>query len=77
VLNDFYHRGWTVSVDGQPARIFVANALFRAVPIDSGTHVLDFRFEPVSQLAGALMTAACLLVVLGAIVWSVRRGRAL
>jgi uncharacterized membrane protein YfhO len=75
VLNDFYHRGWTVTVDGQPARIFVANALFRAVPIEAGTHVLDFRFAPVSHLAGALVSAACLLLVLGAIAWSIRHGR--
>src|SRR5262249_59406756 len=25
VLNDFYHRGWTGYVDGQPARVFIAN----------------------------------------------------
>jgi hypothetical protein len=75
VLDDFYHRGWTVSVDDQPARIFVANALFRAVPIDAGTHVLDFHFEPVSHVVGALVSAACLIVVLGATAWSVRRTR--
>ncbi len=73
VLNDFYHRGWTVRVDGQPSRIFVANALFRAVPIDAGVHVLDFRFEPASQRVGAVVSVLCLLVVIGAIVWSVRR----
>jgi hypothetical protein len=73
ILNDFYHRGWTVQVDGQPSRVFVANAVFRAVPIDAGTHVVDFRFEPVSQSAGAVVSALALLMVTGAIVWSVRR----
>src|SRR5207248_2655237 len=38
VLSDFYHRGWTAQVDGQAARVFIANALFRAVAIDAGTH---------------------------------------
>jgi hypothetical protein len=73
VLDDFYHRGWTARVDGQPAPIFVANALFRAVPIDAGSHVVDFRFEPQSQLVGGVVSVLCLLVVLGAIAWSVRR----
>ncbi len=73
ILDDFFHRGWTAHVDGQPVRIFMANALFRAVPIDAGSHVVDFRFEPLSQLVGGLVSVLCLLVVLGAIVWSLRR----
>jgi hypothetical protein len=73
VLTDFYHRGWAASVDGQPTRIFTANALFRAVPIDAGTHEVDFRFEPVSHLVGALVSIMCLGVVIGAIVWGARR----
>jgi hypothetical protein len=75
VLDDYYHRGWTAHVDRQPARIFVANALFRAVPIEAGPHVVDFRFEPLSQLVGGVVSVLCLLVVLGAIVWSLRRTR--
>jgi uncharacterized membrane protein YfhO len=74
VLDDYYHRGWTVHVDDQPSRIFVANALFRAVPIGAGTHVVDFRFEPASQLAGTLVSVLCLFLVIGAVAWSVRRG---
>ncbi|HEY1292562.1 MAG TPA: YfhO family protein, partial [Chloroflexota bacterium] len=73
VLNDFYHRGWTASVDGQPTRVLTANALFRAVPIDSGSHVVDFRFEPMSHLLGALVSVLCLVVTIGAIVWGARR----
>jgi hypothetical protein len=76
VLDDFYHRGWTARVDGQPARIFTANALFRAVPIDAGTHVVDFRFEPQSHLVGAIVSALFLIGAAGAIVFGVRgRGR--
>ena len=70
MLDDFYHRGWSAQVDGQPARIFVANALFRAVAIDPGTHVVEFRFAPASHLLGALVSGLCLVVAIGAIVWS-------
>jgi hypothetical protein len=75
VLDDFYHRGWTARVDGQPARVFIANALFRAVAIDAGRHVVEFRFEPISITIGAAISAFSLLVALFAIAWDVRRRR--
>jgi hypothetical protein len=74
VLGDFYHRGWTARVDGQPAHVFIANALFRAVAIDAGSHVVEFRFEPLSHLIGAVVSAMSLLLVGIAIAWGLRRG---
>ena len=64
VLDDFYQRGWSARVDGQPARVFIANALFRAVPLGPGAHTVDFRFEPQSILAGAALSLLALLVAL-------------
>lgn len=45
VLDDFCHRGWTARVDGQSARVFIANALFRAVEIGPGSHTVRFRLR--------------------------------
>jgi uncharacterized membrane protein YfhO len=67
VLSAFYQRGWTAQVDGQPARVFIANALFRAVAIEPGTHTVEFRFEPQSLLIGGLVSAISLAVVLAGI----------
>ena len=69
VLDDFYHRGWTARVDGQPARVLIANALFRAVAIEPGTHTIEFRFEPLSLLLGEVVSALGLLAVLISIAW--------
>jgi hypothetical protein len=77
VLDDFYHRGWTATVDGQPTRVFIANALFRAVAIDAGTHVVEFRFQPLSHIVGAAISAISLIVVLGVIAFGGRRRRSL
>lgn len=73
VLDDFYHRGWTARIDGQPARVFIANALFRAVAIEPGSHEIEFRFEPLSQLIGAVVSAVSFLVVATLIGWGLRR----
>jgi hypothetical protein len=67
VLADFYQRGWTAQVDGQPARVFIANALFRAVAIEPGTHTIEFRFEPQSLLIGSVVSAISLVIVLAGI----------
>ena len=74
VLDDFYHRGWTARIDGQPTKVLIANALFRAVAIEPGVHEIEFRFEPLSHLIGAVVSAVSLLVVLTVIAWGLRRG---
>jgi hypothetical protein len=73
VLDDFYHRGWTARVDGQPAKVFIANALFRAVAVEPGAHDVEFRFEPLSHLVGAVVSAVSLLTVLTLIIVGLRR----
>jgi uncharacterized membrane protein YfhO len=75
VLADFYHRGWTVYVDGRPGRVFIANAVFRAAAVEPGQHVVEFRFEPTSHLLGAIVSALTLALGVGLIVWglAVRR----
>jgi uncharacterized membrane protein YfhO len=69
VLNDFYHRGWTAHVDGQSTRVFLANAVFRAVALEPGQHIVEFRFEPLSHMVGAAVSGLALLVTLGILAW--------
>ena len=64
ILSDFYHRGWTAQVDGQPTKVYIADALFRAVAIKRGTHVVEFRFEPLSHLVGLAVSLVSLIVTL-------------
>ena len=46
VLADSFDRGWRVEVDGQPATLVRANALYRAVHISAGPHTVVFKYRP-------------------------------
>ena len=48
VLNDSDYPGWSVSIDGHSGKWFPANYLFRGVLLCSGTHVISFKYRPMS-----------------------------
>lgn len=52
VLNDTNFPGWTARVDGHPASILPVNFLFRGVALASGTHIVEFEYDPVSFKLG-------------------------
>lgn len=58
VLADVDFPGWTAEVDGAPAPIARADALFRAVWLRPGPHRVVFRYAPRSFVRGAWLTLA-------------------
>jgi hypothetical protein len=67
VLSDLYYPGWTATVDGEAVPIYEANAAVRAVPLDEGTHIVEFRFRPKPLLYGAVISVVSALVLV--VVW--------
>ena len=66
VLLDSFDRGWRVDVDGRPATLLRANALYRAVRLPPGRHVVRFVYRPAVLYACAAISGltALALVVL-------------
>lgn len=71
-LADQYYPGWRATVNGEPAAILRADFLFRAVEVPGGESVVEFRYRPASVAVGAAISAATLLMLVGAAAW---RGR--
>ncbi len=72
VLSDTYYPGWKAFVDGKETKIYRADYAFRAIPLNAGTHQVEFVYDPISFKLGAGVT---LLGILGCIVfgWVGRR----
>lgn len=46
VVNESYDPGWFATVDGEPAPVFRANMIHRALPVGPGRHVVELRYAP-------------------------------
>lgn len=54
----YYPHGWTATIDDQPAEIFRANYVLRALWVPEGRHVIKFRFDPPAYVTGDRITMA-------------------
>jgi hypothetical protein len=73
VLLDSYDPDWTVDVDGAAVPLMRANALFRAVHLTAGEHVVTFNYRPRRLYLGAGITALTALGLALAVARGARR----
>ena len=60
VLTDLHYPGWRADVDGSSALVHRANALFRGVVLEPGTHEVVYRYEPRAFRIGAWLAVGSL-----------------
>jgi len=74
VLSEIFYPGWFASVDGQPARIVVADYVLRGVPLPAGEHRVEMHYAAPAARNGAIISGltVCLILGLGLYAW---RGR--
>ena len=73
VLNDTYFPGWKALVDGKKTKIYRADYTFRAIPLNAGTHRVEFIYDPLSFKLGASLT---FLGIVGCfVIWLAGRSR--
>ena len=64
----YYPKGWQVTIDGEPAKMFRANYTLRALPIPKGNHIVEFRFDPQSiKITDGIAYASLLVILITAI----------
>lgn len=60
VLLDCYYPGWKAFVDDKPAKVFVADYIFRAVRVPAGKHSVKFLYNPASFKIGLAISGSVL-----------------
>lgn len=77
VVRTAWEEGWTATVDGEPARVLIADGFLQGVPVPSGTHEIRLTYrEPAiarGLAASALAWAAFGTIVAVAVLWGRRR----
>ena len=61
VLTDTFYPGWSAKIDSEKAEIYRVNGIVRGVFISSGTHIIDFKYRPLSFIAGIILSAIALI----------------
>ena len=75
VFVDAFYPGWEARVDGEPAPIYRANDVFKAVVVPVGTHRVEFAFRSRRVSAGLAVSGATLLAIAGMAVLALRGRR--
>jgi hypothetical protein len=73
VLADQYYPGWEATVNGIPTPIRRANHAFRLVHVPQGESIVTFRYRPRSVRIGLAITLVTCLLLLGYVVWKLRK----
>jgi hypothetical protein len=65
----WYDKGWNAYLDGNKIPYFRANYILRAAKLPSGSHSVEFKFEPTSYLLGSTISliSSLILVFISAI----------
>ena len=74
VLTDSWNPRWMVAVDGAPAVMGKVNVAFRGVAVPAGQHEVAFRYQPLSRIAGQVISLVSLFGIAGGL-WFWNRKR--
>lgn len=69
IFSEIDYPGWQARIDGQPAQLFRADYVLRAVCVPPGEHSVVLRYAPRTLKAGAVITGLTVICVAAACLW--------
>ena len=64
VLSEIYYPGWKAYDNGKKVKVLKANYILRAIYLEEGEHMVEFRYDPLSYKIGKIITIISLLSLL-------------
>ena len=58
-----YSTGWTAFVDGKETKLFRANTMYMAIPLEAGFHTIELKYFTPGLKAGIIITISSLLFI--------------
>ena len=62
-VTDTFYPGWRAYIDGKETKILKANIAFKAVRVPKGSHIVVFKYMPLSFFMGIILTGIGILLV--------------
>jgi hypothetical protein len=75
VLSEVYYPGWRAWVDDREVQVLRADFLFRALPVEAGTHRVRLLYDPISFKIGEALFGVTVLAIVGWGAWETRKSR--
>jgi hypothetical protein len=75
VLSEVYYPAWNAYLDGQPARLYVADGALSAVAVPAGEHTIELRFESATLVAGIAVSVGTIVLMATLLLVSLVRPR--
>lgn len=73
VISENYHPDWVAHIDGNKTEVLKANYIMRAIPVDSGTHIVELEFRPKILITGFLTTIIGWIILISIILIYISR----
>jgi uncharacterized membrane protein YfhO len=61
LLSESYYPGWKAFDNGKKTDIIKANYIQRAVYLEKGQHIVEFKYDPLSYKIGKIITLIALI----------------
>lgn len=72
VFSENYHPNWKAYVDGEEHKVYRGNYIFRAVPVEEGTHIVELKYECPYLNYGKYISLFSYILFLGVIIFSLK-----
>ena len=75
IVSHQYYPGWNAYINGKPTQIFAVDGILRGVFLETGDHIVEFKYRPLSFMVGGILSTVFLLTTIFFVIFHTRASR--